>query len=55
MPDYEPLLNRWQSAGVLDAEAAARIRAYEASQQSALTTARRNPSVLGWLGKAESP
>ena len=39
MPDYEPLLNRWQSAGVLDAEAAARIRAWE-SAQSATTAAR---------------
>jgi len=29
MPDIEPLLNRWQSAGALDAEAAARIRALE--------------------------
>ena len=31
MPDYDPLLNRWQSAGVLDAETAARIRAFEAA------------------------
>ena len=30
MPDIEALLNRWQSAGVLDAETAARIRAFEA-------------------------
>jgi len=29
MPDIEALLNRWQSAGVLDAAAAARIRAHE--------------------------
>lgn len=33
MPDYEPLLKRWQSAGVLDAETAARIRAWESAQQ----------------------
>lgn len=30
MPDIEALLNRWQSAGVLDAATAARIRAHEA-------------------------
>jgi uncharacterized membrane protein len=30
MNDIESLLTRWQSAGVLDAETAARIRAYEA-------------------------
>jgi hypothetical protein len=30
MPDIEDLLNRWQSAGVLDAETAARIRTHEA-------------------------
>ncbi len=29
MPDIEPLLTRWQTAGVLDAEAAGRIRAHE--------------------------
>ncbi|MGA8089601.1 MAG: DUF2157 domain-containing protein [Terracidiphilus sp.] len=32
MNEYEPLLKRWQSAGVLDAEAAARIRAWESAQ-----------------------
>lgn len=32
MPDIEALLNRWQSAGVLDAESAARIRAYELNE-----------------------
>ncbi len=32
MADFESLLNRWQSAGVLDAEAAGRIRAYESQQ-----------------------
>jgi uncharacterized membrane protein len=35
MSDYESLLNRWQSAGVLDAEAANRIRAWESVQASA--------------------
>ena len=42
MADFEPLLNRWQSAGVLDAEAASRIRAYE-SQQT-------RPAGLRWQG-----
>src|SRR6516165_3660285 len=32
MPDFEPLLNRWQSAGVLDAETAARVRTWESAQ-----------------------
>lgn len=31
-PDFDPLLTRWQSAGLLDAEAAARIRTFEANQ-----------------------
>ncbi|MGB8031617.1 MAG: DUF2157 domain-containing protein [Terracidiphilus sp.] len=44
MPDIESLLTRWQSAGVLDAETAARIRAHE-SQAS--TDA---PSGLKWQG-----
>src|SRR5579862_4107618 len=29
MTEYEPLLNRWQSAGLLDAETAGRIREWE--------------------------
>lgn len=33
MPDYESFLNRWQSGGVLDAETATRIRAWECEQQ----------------------
>src|ERR1019366_1047050 len=32
MAEIETLLNRWQSAGVLDAEAASRIRTYESGQ-----------------------
>jgi uncharacterized membrane protein len=40
MADIESLLNRWQSAGALDAETAARIRAYEAGQQQ--------PAGLRW-------
>ena len=42
MADYESLINRWQSAGVLDAEAAGRIRAYELEQE--------RPSGLRWQG-----
>jgi uncharacterized membrane protein len=33
MPDIEGLLSRWQSAGVLEADAANRIRAWEAEQK----------------------
>ena len=40
MSDIESLLSRWQSAGVLDGQAAARIRAYESSQKP--------PSGLRW-------
>ncbi len=42
MTDFEVLLNRWLSAGVLDAEAADRIRAYETEQE--------HPSGLRWQG-----
>ncbi|HMD77848.1 MAG TPA: DUF2157 domain-containing protein [Terracidiphilus sp.] len=42
MTDFEPLLTRWQSAGVLDAEAAGRIRAYELEQ--------KRPAGLRWQG-----
>jgi uncharacterized membrane protein len=44
MPDIEPLLNRWQSAGVLDAEAAARIRAHESKLAAGA------PAGLRWQG-----
>jgi uncharacterized membrane protein len=43
MPDIESLLKRWQSAGVLDADAASRIRTYEAEQE--------HPSGLSWHGR----
>ncbi len=47
MAHYESLLNRWQSAGVLDADAAHRIRAYETKENSpAGITSRR----IGWQG-----
>jgi uncharacterized membrane protein len=42
MADIDTLLNRWQSAGVLDAEAAGRIRAFEAEQT--------RPAGLRWQG-----
>jgi uncharacterized membrane protein len=42
MNDFEPLLNRWESAGVLDEEAADRIRAYENEQKL--------PTGLRWQG-----
>ena len=42
MADFDALLNRWQSAGVLDAEAARRIRAYESEQT--------HPTGLRWQG-----
>jgi len=40
MPDIEPFLKRWQSAGLLDADAATRIRAYEA--------VKGRPSGMAW-------
>src|ERR1019366_5560315 len=40
MADIESLLNRWQTAGALDAEAAARIRAFEEKQEK--------PAGLRW-------
>jgi uncharacterized membrane protein len=42
MADYESHVNRWLTAGVLDGEAARRIRAYEAEQQQ--------PAGLRWQG-----
>ena len=42
MAEIDTLLNRWQTVGVLDAEAAARIRAFEAEQT--------RPSGLRWQG-----
>src|ERR1035441_4721660 len=45
MADFESHLTRWQSAGLLDAEMARRIRAYEAEQKK--PTGQRLKSV-GW-------
>jgi uncharacterized membrane protein len=47
MSDIESLLNRWQSAGVLDAESAARIRAYEFHQAGPVVQSSKR---LGWQG-----
>jgi uncharacterized membrane protein len=44
MPDIESLLTRWQSAGLLDAATAARIRAHEAQSAS------KNSPGLKWQG-----
>ena len=57
MPDYEPLLNRWLSAGVLDRDAAARIRSWESAQQSLPPQRISEPkqeareSGLAWQGR----
>ena len=42
MPDVEELLKRWRTAGVLDGQAAARIRAWEAEQD--------RPAGFKWQG-----
>ncbi len=42
MADFESLLNRWQTAGVLDSVAASRIRAWESEQ--------KQPTGLRWQG-----
>ena len=47
MAEIEPLLTRWQSAGVLDAEAAARIRAHESKVAA---QPEGQPAGLRWLG-----
>ncbi len=57
MPDYESLLNRWQTAGVLDADNANRIRAWESAQapiaRSAVPTAQKQARAEGmaWQGR----
>jgi uncharacterized membrane protein len=47
MADFESLLKRWQKAGVLDAESAGRIRAYELEQAS---PTRESSKRIGWQG-----
>jgi uncharacterized membrane protein len=57
MTEYEPLLKRWQSAGVLDPEAASRIRVWESTQAStadpAAMDARKEAKAEGmaWQGR----
>lgn len=48
MPDYESLLDRWQSAGVLDADSATRIRLWEAAQGP---TTESRVSGIAWQGR----
>jgi len=60
MADIESLLNRWQTAGVLDVETAGRIRAHEAAQKKpgvALAGNRRADSwaillACGWCSSS---
>ena len=49
MSDMESMLNRWQSAGVLDSQAAARIRAWEAEQKSPARP-QKTAAGLAWQG-----
>ncbi|HLY39799.1 MAG TPA: DUF2157 domain-containing protein [Terracidiphilus sp.] len=44
MPDIESLLNRWQSAGVVDAATASRIRAYESASAPVATAEAKLPA-----------
>jgi len=52
MSDYESFLNRWQSAGALDAETAARIRAFEAASAGASTLQQEKPADRTEIGVA---
>lgn len=49
MADIESMLNRWQSAGVLDRQAAERIRAWEADEQRP-DERERSAAGLAWQG-----
>lgn len=58
MPDYESFLNRWRAAGILDADAAARIRAWESAQgrvdsKPPAETVRTESQIAGmaWQGR----
>jgi uncharacterized membrane protein len=57
MPEYESFLKRWQSSGVLDGEAAARIRSWEFAQQSlpaprmSESKSEARESGLAWQGR----
>ncbi|HET6169735.1 MAG TPA: DUF2157 domain-containing protein [Terracidiphilus sp.] len=47
MANIESLLNRWQNAGVVDAEVASRIRVFESERNSAPA---QSSTRLGWQG-----
>ncbi len=49
MNDIESQLTRWQSAGVLDADTAARIRALESKSTGQPAAPSANPAGLKWL------
>src|SRR5579871_676090 len=49
MADIESMLNRWQSAGILDVAAADRIRAWESGQQRPARP-QRSAAGLAWQG-----
>jgi uncharacterized membrane protein len=57
MPDYESLLNRWQSAGLLDPDTVSRIRTWESTQAPVqgpvLAPKSENQAAAGiaWQGK----
>jgi uncharacterized membrane protein len=57
MPDYDSLLKRWQSAGVLDTEAATRIRVWESAQASTIAPAASDARTgaqaegMAWQGR----
>lgn len=58
MPEYESFLNRWRAAGILDADAAARIRAWESAQgrvdsKPPAETVRTESQIAGmaWQGR----
>lgn len=57
MNDYDPYLNRWQSAGVLAAETADRIREWESAQRKPAPVGATTPksdareSGLAWQGR----
>jgi len=57
MPDFDSYLNRWQSAGILDADSAARIRTWESEQQASAVLRELEPKPvaretgLAWQGR----
>jgi uncharacterized membrane protein len=55
MTNYESLLNRWLSAGVLDTDSATRIRAWESAQSDTSTLRvsepKTEPTGIAWQGR----